>query len=116
MIWCVEFLPARWRAKIVCSAGCWLWRGWNSGNGFGKLKIKGKAWMAHRAVWNFFGLPLPRGRVLDHLCRNRACCNPAHLELVTVRENTARGEARLFQAKKHGARADWIVADEVAQW
>lgn len=76
--------------------GCWEWTGWNSGNGYGKTSIDGVAAMAHRVVWSIFNGPIKPGFLLDHLCRNRCCVNPLHLEEVTVRENTHRGEAVLF--------------------
>jgi hypothetical protein len=48
---------------------------------------------SHRAVWELLRGPIPEGLVLDHLCRNKACCNPAHLQVVTVEENASRGSA-----------------------
>lgn len=105
-LWCCALglafrdLPKRWREKIeLTDGGCWLWRGWNSGNGYGKIKIKGRAHMAHRAIYELLIGPIPAGRVLDHRCRNRACCNPAHLDCATPRENTRRGAAILFAPK-----------------
>ncbi len=99
-------LPPEWRARIERRDGpnehwCWLWTGWNSANGFGKLKLGGRAYMAHRAIWEFAaGAPIPAGMVLDHLCRNRACVKPSHLECVSARENTRRGRAILFPRKR----------------
>ena len=78
------------------SGDCWEWSGWNSGNGYGKVKYRGQTYMAHRLIWTLSGREIERGEVLDHLCRNRACVNPQHMEAVKVRENTLRGQARLF--------------------
>lgn len=52
--------------------------------------------MAHRLIYTMLIGEIPEGMVLDHLCRNRRCVNPHHLEPVTVKENTHRGEAKLF--------------------
>jgi len=46
---------------------------------------------SHIVAWELFRGPVPAGLQLDHLCRNRACINPNHLEPVTSRENTLRG-------------------------
>lgn len=96
----LDDLPPAWRAKVRVEGACWLWTGWNSGNGYGKVKVSGRAMMAHRAVWELRCEPVPDGMVLDHLCRNRACVNPAHLDPVSVRENTQRGHATLFRPRE----------------
>lgn len=93
-------LPARILNKIIPepNTGCWLWDArWDSGNGYGKVSWKGRAWMAHRLVYALLVGPIPRGLILDHKCRVRACCNPLHLEPVTDKINTWRGEAVLYE-------------------
>lgn len=72
--------------------GCWLWTGHITRLGYGQLKIKGKSWKAHRLVYTRERGQIPLGMELDHLCRQRDCVNPDHLEPVTHRENILRGE------------------------
>jgi len=70
---------------------CWTWKGNLWGRGYGRFGVGGKSQMAHRWLYiQVFG-PLPKGKQLDHLCRNRLCVNPAHLEPVTRKENILRG-------------------------
>lgn len=79
---------------------CWVWCARTNRNGYGRLRVGGRELMAHRLAYEALVGPIPEGLVLDHLCRVRLCINPAHLEPVTVRENTLRGEARLFGRNK----------------
>lgn len=81
----------------VTDSGCWEWRGMVNRNGYGRVWLDGRRHMVHRIMYTLLKEEIPEGLVLDHLCRNRLCCNPDHLEAVTVRENTLRGEAKLFQ-------------------
>ena len=69
--------------------GCWDWTGGKNRQGYGHFHLDGD-WRAHRAAWLLFKGPLPELQ-LDHLCRNRACVNPEHLEPVTNRINVMRG-------------------------
>ena len=77
-------------------SGCWIYLGQLNRNGYGTFLIKRKRKMVQRYVYENLVGPIPEGYVLDHLCRVRCCCNPAHLEPVTVQENTRRGNALLF--------------------
>ena len=75
---------------------CWNYQG-TIGRGYGKIIIRsGKRkdnYLAHRVVYSALRGEIPEGLELDHLCRNRRCVNPWHLELVTGRVNTLRGDA-----------------------
>lgn len=77
---------------------CYAFTGaWNSGNGYSNVSWEGKTKKVHRLVAEFYyGVRLPRHVLVDHLCRNRWCCQPLHLEPVTTKENTKRGNAILF--------------------
>ena len=86
------------RLRVNVETGCWELQGWGTGNGYGKVAHNGHHVVAHRFVYQvLLGAPLSISVLLDHLCRNRPCCNPMHLEPVSPQENVRRGSAVLFK-------------------
>lgn len=78
-------------AWTVGDDGCWNWNGFVTPAGYGQIKRDGRIQGAHRYIYQLVHGPLDDGMVLDHLCENTKCVNPAHLEPVTTRENILRG-------------------------
>ncbi len=75
------------------STGCWNWTASRNRYGYGTVSLKaiGGHKLVHVAMHELMVGPVPEGLELDHLCRNRSCCNPDHLEPVTHAENMRRG-------------------------
>lgn len=71
--------------------GCWVWVAAIKSGGYGGFGVGSKVVRAHRFAYEHFKGPVPDGLEIDHLCRNRACVNPDHLEAVDRRVNVLRG-------------------------
>ena len=89
-------LVDRFWTKVDKSGGpdaCWPWLAAIDTGGYGRVTGDGNGkWRAaHRVAWELTNGPIPEGLVIDHLCRNRACQNPKHLEPVPFAENVLRG-------------------------
>jgi HNH endonuclease len=89
-------LPEKLENRIIPepNSGCWIWIGplRDKKEGYGGAMWAGRAWRTHRLVYTLLKAPVPSELTIDHLCRNRICCNPDHLEVVTRRVNVERGE------------------------
>lgn len=79
-------------SRVNKSATCWLWTGGADNHGYVAAWFNGKNIRAHRLSLTLSGIELIDGLVVDHLCRNRKCVNPAHLRQITLVENILCGE------------------------
>ena len=79
------------KVEVRTAMECWPWQATLDGGGYGQISLNGKLLKAHRLAYELTRGSIPEGFTLDHLCRRRKCVNPIHLEPVTMRENTLRG-------------------------
>lgn len=93
---------SRFWSKVERGAGCWEWQAARNEKGYGIFSHAKKTLRAHRFAYEAAHGEIADGLHVDHLCRNPACCNPAHLEAVSPQENTARGDAGKHWAIKRG--------------
>jgi len=101
--------------RIDRETGCWVWARSVGTHGYGVAwdnRTRRKT-TAHRYVYEILVGPIPAGLTLDHLCRNRLCVRPAHLEPVTHRTNIRRGTSPNIVASRTGVcrngHRDWIT-------
>lgn len=99
---------------LIDDKGCWLWQLFIDKDGYGVIHIRdGGSQRAHRRSYEAFGGEIPDDFHIDHLCRNRACVNPDHLEPVTCKENIARGNTGFNNKSKTHCPAGHLYADNL---
>lgn len=104
------------RRDIDKETGCWNYTGTLNGNGYGQLAVEKSLFLVHRLSFTHFRGAIPKGMVLDHLCRNPRCFNPKHLEAVSLAENSRRAKSsKLDQRKAENIRARYAVGNITMQ-
>lgn len=97
------------------NSGCWLWLASCSAKGYGYFFDGERNVKAHRWSYQHHVGPIPDNLVIDHICRVRCCVNPAHLEIVSNRENVLRGVGVTSRnaRKLHCARGHLLIGDNL---
>lgn len=110
---------ARFWSKVreAPALDCWEWTA-STVDGYGRFRIGGTNRGAHIVAWEMLRGEISDGLQLDHLCRNRACVNPWHLDVVTLRVNTLRGEsfAAVNARKTHCDRGHEFTSENTYGW
>lgn len=118
----LDALPSSIARRVVGVGPCWVWTGYVHPSGYAWARpprgTRGASWFVHRFAYEAVNGPVPRGLVLDHLCRVRACIRPDHLEPVTSGENCRRGigPAALNARKTHCRRGHSLAGDNLLLW
>lgn len=105
-----------WPMVSKTNNGCWEWIGAKDPNGYGRINEGGhggKSRLAHRIAYELCVGVIADGMVIDHLCRNPSCVNPAHLEQVTMLTNSLRGQHPKYVAYTSGVCVRGHRFDEV---
>ena len=76
---------------VVDDNGCWVYQGKLNHKGYARVSFQGKQHQLHRLMFDYYYEALHSNLTIDHLCRNRACCNPFHLDQVSASVNILRG-------------------------
>jgi len=91
----------RYMGYVEITSTCWLWKGAQNNTGYGHFSVGGGFPAAHRVLYCWLnGNPSDSRLTLDHLCRNRLCVNPLHLDLVSCRENVHRAVAQRTHCRR----------------
>ena len=98
-------MTERFWPKVDITPSCWNWKAGDNGH-YGKFSVLGKSALAHRVSW-FIAYGVYPPETLDHLCLNKLCVNPAHLEAVSIAVNIRRAA---------GIRADGTCRDGHDRW
>ncbi len=108
----------RFEAMIDRSGECWQWTGSIRPNGYASFYVDNKTTSAHRFAYTAFIGPIPEGLVIDHLCRNRSCVKPAHLESVPQRQNVLRGASVTAEVVRRNSCVNGheLTEDNVYRW
>ena len=94
-------LEDRFWAKVNrVDASCWDWLASRTPKGYGHLSVNGRLVSAHRAVWILCRGPIPEGFEIDHICRNRGCVRPEHLQVVPPGFNVRQGVEEHVRRKR----------------
>lgn len=94
----------RFWEKVSATLGCWKWLGGKNTAGYGYFWFEGRTVGAHQHAYTEAYGPIPAGQEPDHLCENKGCVNPAHLEAVAHIENVRRGKHRRNPVPARGPR------------
>lgn len=107
-------------SKVDETSGCWVWGGSKDKDGYGKVRVKfpnGRvAYLAHRMTFMHFVGDIPDGKEVDHICKNTSCINPAHLRLLTHRENVEAGDYKTHHrnaVKTHCIHGHALTAENI---